>query len=83
MAAFCGPAWPTVVAGHSTEKDFDMKPTITLPLPISELTLRDYFASAALPWCMENMSAIKTWREEAASDAYQMADVMLVERAKP
>lgn len=55
------------------------KPT---PLPISELSLRDFFAAQALAWCMENTGATATWRQEAADEAYTMADAMLAERTK-
>jgi hypothetical protein len=47
------------------------------------MTLRDYFAAAALQGLMANPNQIKSWREYVEC-AYQTADVMLKAReAKP
>lgn len=47
------------------------------------VTLRDYFAAAALQGLMANPNQIKSWREYVEC-AYQTADVMLKARkAKP
>ena len=53
-----------------------------VPLPISELTLRDYFAAAALQGTMAgDIDSVYT-SEKSASIAYKHADAMLAERAK-
>ena len=47
------------------------------------VTLRDYFAAAALQGLLANPNQIKSWREYVEC-AYQTADVMLrVREAKP
>jgi len=47
------------------------------------MTLRDYFAAAAMQGFMASphYSAYRTWSQDAQS-AYEMADAMLAERAK-
>ena len=76
-------AWPTVVAGHSTEKDYSMTTKKPAPLPISELTLFDWYAAFAMQALIEKFSvesavgpAVITHR------AHEMADAMLAERPK-
>lgn len=57
--------------------------------PEAGMTLRDWFASQALPATLTAMAngqhgvqPGKTVMESAAADAYAMADAMLAERAK-
>jgi len=63
-----------------------------VPLPISELTLRDYFAAAAMEATMLNDEEQKFWATEydgvpvmqkfTAERAYSMADAMMAARLK-
>ncbi len=46
------------------------------------LTIRDYFAAKALPKYLEEAWGEEGGTESAAIGAYQMADAMLLERAK-
>jgi hypothetical protein len=65
-----GPAFP-VTTDHGS----------VYPLP--GMTLRDYFAAAAMQGFMAgpHYSAYRTWSQDAQS-AYEMADAMLAERTK-
>ena len=66
-----GPAFPNVPP-DSQYSDWD-----------KGMTLRDYFAAAALQGLMANPNQIKSWREYVEC-AYQTADIMLrVREAKP
>ena len=50
-----------------------------------ELTLRDYFAAAALPAILSGMASVTSddsLPEMAARSVYRYADAMLAERAK-
>ena len=72
-------AWPTVVAGCATEKDYSMTTKKPAPLPISELTLRDYFAAEVIGLLfIESANSL----EDDAAAAYRLADVMLAARLK-
>jgi len=44
------------------------------------MSLRDYFASAALPALLDEVTVLKP--EQVAGKAYELADAMLAERAK-
>jgi len=56
---------------------------MTEPLPISELTLRDYFAAAAMQGAMAADANGSYAHIVVVRLAYQHADAMLLERAKP
>lgn len=51
--------------------------------PANDMTLRDYFAAAALQGILANPNypAYSTWSQDAQS-AYTAADAMLAERAR-
>ncbi len=69
------PAFPTVRAGQGYGED--------------GMTLRDYFAAAALTGFftvsneLHKINGGKITKEDLATTAYQVADAMLAERAKP
>ena len=75
-------AWPTVVAGCATEKDYSMTTKKPAPMPISDLTLRDFFAAHAMQGAMA-ADANGSSHSVVVRLAYQHADAMLLERAKP
>ena len=52
---------------------------MTTPIPIQEITLRDYFAAAAL---QGKLAANVTHEKTAVRLAYQFADLMLEERSR-
>jgi hypothetical protein len=52
---------------------------MTTPIPIQEITLRDYFAAAAL---QGKLAAGATHEKTAVRSAYQYADLMLEERSR-
>lgn len=43
------------------------------------MSLRDYFAAAALPICTDNVGGFE-WEERTAQNAYKLADAMLKAR---
>ena len=49
---------------------------------MNNIDLRDWFAGQALPREVENLQACGTYGDEGAKFAYEIADAMLVERAK-
>lgn len=65
--------------------------TNTAPRPPDGLTLRDYFAAAALAGCMDRYSLAdwtrESYEQHVAEQAYRQADAMLAARiggpAKP
>lgn len=64
-----GPAFP-VTLGES------------LGGPLHGMSLRDYFAAAALPACLVDAWAHEELDAVAVEDAYSIADAMLAERSK-
>ena len=51
-------------------------------LSFSGMTLRDYFAAKALPWCLEEFGGNPDDVTQYAAAAYQIADAMLRERER-
>ena len=52
------------------------------PLPISDITLRDYFAAKAMGDVLVSKHIVTMKYSELASGAYKIADAMLEERSK-
>jgi hypothetical protein len=71
-----GPAFPTVeFEGHGEDR---------YKVYLGGMTMRDYFAAKALPWCLEELGGnAEDQPPHYAQAAYQIADAMLAERAKP
>lgn len=46
------------------------------------MSLRDYFAAAALPWCLAEFAGNAEDQPQAEHAAYQIADAMLAERKR-
>lgn len=51
-------------------------------LPISGLSVRDYFAAKCLPAIYDDSLGGPDWRDDVANEAYQLADAMLKAREK-
>lgn len=78
-----GPAFPVLAYDHSIAGDIRPQPTI-----YDGMSLRDYFAAAAL----QGFAFLKVYTqtnpnansyEELARCSYELADAMLKERSKP
>lgn len=78
MKDYSEPAFP----GEKTVYEAGYRTTRTEPVP--GMTLRDYFAAKALATvCAYSIGDVQTWSvEDFARHVYEIADAMLVERAK-
>jgi hypothetical protein len=82
-----GPAFPHQVKIH---KHYDDGSMMTSPITTGGMSLRDYFAAAALPTVLANPISIanvaeqygEAREESLAAICYSLADAMIAERAK-
>ena len=72
-----GPAFPR--DGYQIEDEYGRKETIQGK---NGMTLRDYFAAKAMQGYCAREDSINSHFDSLASDAYELADAMLLERAK-
>ena len=75
-----GPAFPCRILPRQTDSEFrsGLSPTSHL---MPGMSLRDYFAAAALQGMMESWKMVSA--EQVATWAYQRADAMLKAREQP
>ena len=66
-----GPAFPSIGEGFGN-------PLYSAP----GMSLRDYFAAQALPFCLAEFGSNAEDQRQFAEAAYQIADAMLAERSK-
>ena len=50
---------------------------------VSGMSLRDWFAGQALPWCLQEFGSNADDMEQPHRAAYQIADAMLAARKEP